>query len=119
MMAVNIQGGFHRDVPLGLRQAAEGVDKPAADGWLPAAKGDAAASGLEIQVVDHHFIEQFCRCDGSREAVGTQALGIQAIPATQRAAVKGDQSGHPLPVNRQPMTGHPDNRHPIIMIINH
>lgn len=65
MMAIHVEGGFHRDVPLGRCHAAKGVDKIAADGWLTATKGDATASGQKIQVVDHHLVEQFDRRDSS------------------------------------------------------
>ena len=59
--AVHIQGCFHREMPLRWRHAAESLDELAADGRFTAAKGDTPARGEEIEVVDHHLLEQFGR----------------------------------------------------------
>lgn len=119
MAAVNTQSSLQGDVPLGWRDAAKGVNELAADSRLAAAEGDSAACGKKIEIVDHHLVEQFGWSDCSGETIGAQALGIQAIAATQRAAVEGNQRGYPLSINRQPMTGHPDNRHPIFLFTHH
>ena len=58
---LHIQGCFHRKMPLGRSQAAEGLDELAADGRFTAAKGDTPARGEEIEVVDHHLTEQLGR----------------------------------------------------------
>lgn len=119
VLTVNVEGCLYREVPLGWCDAAKRLDKLAADSRLAAAEGDSAACGKKIEIVDHHLVEQFGWSDCSGETIGAQALGIQAIAATQRAAVEGNQRGYPLSINRQPMTGHPDNRHPIFLFTHH
>ena len=44
------------------------------------------------------------------------ALGIKAIPAHQRTAVKGRQSGHALTVSGEPVTRYTDKRQKTICI---
>ena len=117
VQAVNIQGSFHRDMPLGWSDAAKGLNELTADSRLATAKGDASTRGKEIEVIDHHLVEQFGWCDCSGEAISPQALGIQAILAVQRAAVESNQRGQPLPVHRQPMSGHTNNRHPMVCLL--
>lgn len=106
VLTVNVEGCLYREVPLGWCDAAKRLDKLAADSRLAAAEGDSAACGKKIEVVDLHLVEQFGWSDCSGETIGAQALGIQAIAATQRAAVEGNQRGYPLAVHRQAMTSH-------------
>lgn len=103
VQAVHVEGGLDGEMPLLWRYAAEGVNELAADSRFPAAECDATARSQEIEDVDHHLVKQFVGRDGAPYAFGVQAPRIQAILAMQGAAMEGNQCGHPLPIDRQPM----------------
>ena len=79
--AVYIQGSFHRKMPLSRCDMTKRLNELAADGRFSTTKGDSAARGKEVEVVDHHLAKQFCWCNRPRETISPQALGIQAILA--------------------------------------
>lgn len=107
----HVQARFQRDAPrgvdalIGFGQMAEGSDEVGAQQRLSTAESDAAARGLEIEVVCHHHLQEFVGSDGFPDAISFQALWVQAIAAVQRASVEGHERRDPLTVDRQAVAG--------------
>ena len=109
MRTIHVETGFNADVPSLVDERGEFFDEGAAQARLTATEGHTAASGEEIEVVDGKFLSEFVGGHLAKDAVGTQALGIETIAAAKRTAMESHQGGDPLAINRQPVTGYSDD----------
>ena len=110
MRTIQVETGFNADVPSLVDERGEFFDEGAAQARLTATEGHTAASGEEIEVVDGKFLSEFIGGHLAQDAVGTQALGVETIAAAKCTAMKGHQGGDSLAIDRQPVTGYPNDR---------
>lgn len=94
----------------------ETADKSGMQQRFAATEGDAAARSREIQAVNLHLLIKRLRRIPHTSVLITPALGIKTIPARQRTAVKGRQSGHALTVSGESVTRYTDKRQKTICI---
>lgn len=97
----DVERGLDVDVPLRRTPPAELGNGLAAQQGLAAAEADAAARGLEVEVVEHHLLQQLTNLQLPPHAFRAQALAVQTVATAQRTAVEGHQRGDARAVGGQ------------------
>ena len=101
VMAPDMEAGLDVEFPKAVLHLCKLFDEEAANTWFAAPESHATACGEEIKVVYRQFLKQNAGADDARDAVGIQALAVDAVFAVQRASVKGHQGGDALAIDSQ------------------
>lgn len=106
-----IKSGLQSDFPIIATQFSETCYKVSLKAWFTTAEGYASASGTKIEIIYFHFLIKRLRSIPLYSLVTSERFRIQAIFATEIAAMKSDKSGNAITVCSYAMTRHSDNRH--------
>ena len=107
MALLHVEGCLYGDVPLLGHRLGKLLYEHAAQTWLAAAEGDTAASGHEVEVVYAHLVEKVASGDLAPHPFRYEARGVEAVVATERAAVECHERGDALAVDSQSMASYP------------
>ena len=108
MFGGDIQARLYVDFPDGIAYSAKFFNKSTLQTRLATTKSDAAAGRLKIQVVNHDLCQKRFWREDTALVVGIETLRIQAIMASQRAAVKTRQRCYAIAITPDAVAVDPD-----------